>query len=83
MTRCMFSTVEVSMNDTTNVKSGRILKVKLGYNPNSSSIGSAIYAFSATILPAAALFGIISGAIYSAFAGKRRDMETSSDNPES
>lgn len=46
-------------------KKGKILRVKQGYNPNSSSMGSIIFAFPAALMGIAASFGIISGIIMS------------------
>ena len=49
---------------------GKILRVKLGYNPNSSSIGSMIFAIPAAMLGVAVGFGTLSGIIVSAFSKK-------------
>jgi hypothetical protein len=46
---------------------GRILRVKQGYNPNSSSMGSIVYVLPATLLAITIGFGAISGIIMSAF----------------
>lgn len=46
---------------------GRILRVKHGYNPNSSSIGSLVFALPAAMIGVTAGFGAVSGAIISAF----------------
>ena len=46
-------------------KKGKILRVKQGYNPNSSSMGSIIFAFPAALMGIAAGFSIISGIIMS------------------
>jgi hypothetical protein len=51
---------------TTN-KKGRILKVKMGYNPNSSSMGSMIFVLPAALLGITVVFGAISGVIFSLF----------------
>jgi hypothetical protein len=57
--------------DTSNLpnkkEKGRILRVKLGYNPNSSSMGSMIFVFPATLLAVTVGFGAISGIIMSVF----------------
>ena len=48
---------------------GRILRVKRGYNPNSSSLGSeffAVFVLPAGLLAATAGFGAVSGLIMSA-----------------
>ena len=44
---------------------GKILRVKLGYNPNSSSIGSIIFVLPAALLGITAAFGAVSGIIMS------------------
>jgi hypothetical protein len=49
---------------------GKILRVKTGYNPNSSSIGSIILVIPAALLGITAGFGVISGIIMSAFMKK-------------
>ena len=59
---------------------GRILRVKYGYNPNSSSIGSIVYVFSAKILGAAVGFGVVASLICSAFLGRPRGSAERSDS---
>jgi hypothetical protein len=49
---------------------GKILRVKIGYNPNSSSIGSMVFAIPAAMLGVAVGFGTLSGIIVSAFSKK-------------
>ena len=44
---------------------GKILRVKQGYNPNSSSIGSIIFVMPAALLGITAAFGAVSGVIMS------------------
>ncbi|MEN8126945.1 MAG: hypothetical protein ABFR90_03975 [Planctomycetota bacterium] len=44
---------------------GKILRVKQGYNPNSSSIGSIIFVLPAALLGITAAFGAVSGMIMS------------------
>jgi hypothetical protein len=59
---------------------GRILRVKQGYNPNSSSMGSIIYVLPAALLAITVGFGAISGIIMSAFiknGGKQAKTEES------
>ena len=46
---------------------GKILRVKHGYNPNSSSMGSIVFALPAALLAIAAGFGVVSGIITAAF----------------
>lgn len=54
---------------------GRILRVKLGYNPNSSSMGSMIFVFPAALLAVTAGFGVISGIIMSVFIKPDKKVE--------
>lgn len=49
---------------------GKLLRVKHGYNPNSSSMGSIIFALPAALLGITAGFGAVSGIIMSAFLKK-------------
>ena len=49
---------------------GRILRVKQGYNPNSSSMGSIVFALPAALLGTTTVFGAVSGAIMAAFMKK-------------
>ena len=44
-------------------RKGRILRVKLGYNPNSSSLGSIVFAVPAAMLAVPAVFNAIAAAI--------------------
>jgi hypothetical protein len=46
---------------------GKILRVKQGYNPNSSSMGSIVFSLSAALLAVTVGFGAVSGIIMSAF----------------
>ena len=48
-------------------QNGKILRVKQGYNPNSSSMGSIVLALPAAILAATIGFGAVSAVILSAF----------------
>jgi len=58
------------MKNINEKKKGKILRVKLGYNPNSSSMGSIIFILPAALLAITAGFGTISGIIMSAFLKK-------------
>lgn len=51
---------------------GRILRVKQGYNPNSSSMGSIVFALPSLLLGTTVLFGAVAGFIASAFLRERR-----------
>jgi hypothetical protein len=52
-------------------RAGRILRVKLGYNPNSSSMGSIVFALPVALLGASALFGAAAAAIFAGLIGGR------------
>ena len=45
---------------------GRVLRLKQGFNPNSSSAGSIVFALPATMLVAPVAFGMAAGLIYAA-----------------
>jgi hypothetical protein len=49
------------------IAKGKILRVKQGYNPNSSSMGSIVYILPAALLAITTGFGVISGIILAAF----------------
>jgi hypothetical protein len=51
-------------------KKGKILSVKTGYNPNSSSMGSIVFILPASLLALTVGFGVISGIIISTFMRK-------------
>jgi len=51
-------------------KQGKILRVKQGYNPNSSSIGSIVFAVPTMLLVSSALFGTASAIIFAKFMKK-------------
>jgi hypothetical protein len=50
---------------------GHVLRLKLGYNPNSSSVGSGVYVLPILLLLISSLFGAVAGLISSAFAPRR------------
>ena len=60
----------ISNRKNKNGLKGKILRVKEGYNPNSSSIGSMVFALPAALLGITAAFGIVSGIIMAAFMMK-------------
>ena len=60
-------------------KKGKILKAKLGVNPNSSSMGSIVFALRTSLLAVTALFGIVAGVICAVFVGRRREQDTDED----
>lgn len=65
------------MDELKNSK-GRILRVKMGYNPNSSSMGSIVFILPAALLAVTAGFGIVSGVIMSVFI-KKSDRKVQND----
>ena len=65
---------------------GKILRVKHGYNPNSSSMGSLIFALPTTLFAATAGFSIVSSLILSFFlknpaTRSSEEMETDEEAP--
>jgi len=52
-------------------REGRILRIKRGYNPNSSSIGSIIFSLPAALLGLTAAFSAAAGLIFSVIARER------------
>lgn len=60
------STTRSTAGDTAAPRAGRILRVKAGYNPNSSSIGTVIFAVPAAMLIAPALYNVIAAAFTTA-----------------
>jgi len=48
-------------------KKGKILRVKQGYNPNSSSIGSIVFAVPTMLLISSAIFGTAASIIFDKF----------------
>jgi hypothetical protein len=60
---------------------GRILKIKTGYNPNSSSIGVDMVVFFTAGAAAMLLFNTLAAVIDAAKAGKRGRLEESKEPP--
>ena len=61
-------------NETTKErKKGKILKVKHGYNPNSSSMGSVIFALPVALFGITIGFGVVSGMIMTFFNEQKKD----------
>ena len=56
---------KVRSHEETAHQQGNILRLKQGYNPNSSSIGSVIFVLPAALLGITAAFGAVSGMIMS------------------
>lgn len=59
---------------------GKILKVKIGYNPNSSSVGSAIPAYIVTTAAVGAVSVLISNIIASARKNIKKKMKLENKN---
>ena len=57
------------------MRHGKILRLKVGYNPNSSSIGSVVYLFSTKYLVFLSSFGLVTGIILSFFSKKPKNTE--------
>jgi len=60
-------------------KQGKILRVKQGYNPNSSSIGSIVFAIPTMLLVSSAIFGTASAVIFAKFMKKTEDNKPGND----
>ena len=60
---------------------GKILRLKEGYNPNSSSVGSVIFVLPAALLGITASFGAVSGIIMSALMKNDAKNTKKTDNP--
>ena len=60
-------------------KKGEILRVKMGYNPNSSSIGSIVFAIPTMLFATSVIFGTVTTVIFSKFLKKSAD-KTKSNN---
>ncbi|MBI4704100.1 MAG: hypothetical protein HY744_23575 [Deltaproteobacteria bacterium] len=56
---------------STTAPAGRILRLKHGYNPNSSSIGSIVFAMPASLLALTVAFGAATGLVCAAFLDRR------------
>ncbi len=60
-------------------KKGKILRVKQGYNPNSSSIGSIVFAIPTMLLVSSALFGTATAIIFSKYFKKTDNKKSNKD----
>lgn len=49
---------------------GRILRIKWGYNPNSSSMGSIVFGLKGILVTVTGLFGLAAGILYAVFGDK-------------
>ncbi len=58
---------------TENKTKGRILRVKHGYNPNSSSMGSIIFALPVALLGITTAVGAVSGIIMAVFLKNKKN----------
>jgi len=57
---------------------GKILRIKEGYNPNSSSLGSIVFSFPAALLAVPVLFSAAAALIATKFIGRQNE-ETDSN----
>ncbi len=69
-------------NDNAPAVPGRILRLKQGFNPNSSSIGTIVYALPAAALVLPAVFGAATAAIMAALPAPARDGDEDNDEAE-
>lgn len=53
------------------IRKGKILRIKHGYNPNSSSMGSIVFALPCALLAITVAFGAVGGVITAAFMKPR------------
>ena len=67
---------------TPSSRRGRILRLKCGYNPNSSSIGSVVFLLSSKMLAFSAAFGLAAGLIYSWFDRSSNSAQKRDDQSE-
>ena len=64
------------MNRQNSPKKGKILRIKRGYNPNSSSMGSIVFILPASLIAITIGFGAVSSVIMSAFMGNESKRNT-------
>ncbi|MBW2455086.1 MAG: hypothetical protein JRI68_11275 [Deltaproteobacteria bacterium] len=65
------------------VRKGRILRLKLGYNPNSSSIGTIVFAMPAALLGSIVAFGAVAGLVTAAALHRKGDGTEADSNSNS
>ena len=63
----------------THPRKGRLLRVKLGYNPNSSSIGTIVFAMPAALLGLTVVFGAAAGLLSSGLLSADEDGDSPGD----
>jgi hypothetical protein len=59
---------------------GKVLRVKQGYNPNSSSMGSIVFVLPVALLGVTASFGAVSGIIMAAFVKTARKSDSEGED---
>lgn len=64
------------MNRQNSPEKGKILRIKRGYNPNSSSMGSIVFILPASLIAITIGFGAVSSVIMSAFMGNESKRNT-------
>lgn len=70
----------MSKTNAAKIKKGKILRVKHGYNPNSSSMGSIVFLLPASLLAVTIGFGAVSSVIMSVFM--KNDTKTTAKQTE-
>jgi len=72
---------EASPANGVSVRRGRLLRLKLGYNPNSSSIGSYVFALPAALFGLTAAFGAVTALLHSVLIRPRASGEQPRASP--
>jgi hypothetical protein len=71
----------VTRKEYNNKPKGKLLRVKQGYNPNSSSMGSIVFVLPVALLGITAVFGAVSGIIMSWHMKNGVKGRSGKDNP--
>ncbi len=64
------------------VKKGRVLRLKQGYNPNSSSMGSIVFCLPVTLMGITAVYGVLAGMMLPGLLKKSKKNEMKADDNE-
>jgi len=59
---------------------GKVLRVKQGYNPNSSSLGSVVFSFPAALIAVPVLLSATAAFIFTRIINKKTDSEENNDD---
>ena len=65
--------------DNTQNRKGKVLRVKHGYNPNSSSLGSIVFALPVALLAVPAIFSAAAAVIFSKYINNKPVKKSSKD----